>query len=57
MARPDFGMSRVEHEGVVLECRFIAPGITMSDLMTAFHKAEEACGPNDLGPLDKTNKK
>jgi len=47
VARPDFGTRRIEQNGACLECRCIAPGITMSDLMTAYHEAETACTLSD----------
>lgn len=37
----DFGMHRDEHEGVVLEARYIVPGKTLHDLMGIFEEAKK----------------
>jgi hypothetical protein len=47
MTRPDFGWHEVEHEGVKLTCRYIAPGLTMSDLVSIYDEAEKKAAPND----------
>lgn len=47
MARPDFGMHRIEHQGVALECRYIAPGLTLSDLTRIFEQAKKEAKPGD----------
>ena len=47
MPRPDFGIDTIYHEGVPLTCRYIAPGITFSDLARAFHEAKAKAEPGD----------
>jgi hypothetical protein len=41
MSRPDFGKHRVVHQGVELECAYIAPGLTMQDLTRIFNEAHD----------------
>lgn len=47
MARPDFGTLTSVHEGVKLECRAIAPGLSLHDLVVAFGRAKSEAAPND----------
>lgn len=46
MARPDFGMARDEHvlgdRRIVVESKFVAPGLTMSDLVGIFEQATKS---------------
>ena len=44
---PDFGMLTHEHEGVVLECKAIAPGLSLHDLVVAFEDAKKQAAPGD----------
>lgn len=44
---PDFGMHTVYHEGTPLVCRYVAPGVTFSDLEKAFYEAEKGFRPGD----------
>lgn len=44
---PDFGMLQTEVHGITLECRAIAPGISMQDLVHAYSQASEATEPGD----------
>lgn len=37
---PDFGKHQYESDGVVLECDYIAPGLTLSDLTSIFIAAK-----------------
>lgn len=46
-SRPNFGKLYSHHEGVTLECRAIAPGLSLHDLMMVFEEAEKACKPGD----------
>lgn len=41
MSRPDFGMHVVYHGDTALSCRYIAPGLTMYDLVQIFAKARD----------------
>lgn len=47
-SRPDFGRHEIVHDGVKLTCRYIAPGLTLHDLVVifadAYKKAEEEPG-------------
>lgn len=45
--RPDFGMHLVDYEGVTLECRYVAPGLTMQDLTRVFSEARAKSTPED----------
>lgn len=47
MARPDFGMHEIEHHGMKLTCRYVAPGLTMQDLTMIFERAQAEAGPSD----------
>lgn len=51
MSRPNFGDHIVEHESggrkIQLSCKYVAPGLTFSDLMDAFHEAESHLRPDD----------
>lgn len=47
MERPDFGWHETSHEGVKLTCRYVAPGLTMSDLMRIFDEGEAKAEPHD----------
>jgi len=47
MARPDFGWHETYHEGVKLTCRYVAPGLTMQDLMRIFKDAKKEADPTD----------
>jgi hypothetical protein len=42
---PDFGMIRMEWRGGVLECRAIAPGLSMHDLTMIFETASKLGNP------------
>lgn len=44
---PDFGMKSEWHDGVELQCRFIAPGLTLHDLVVAFEDAKAQARPGD----------
>ena len=44
---PDFGTIITEHDGVALECKAIAPGLSMHDLVVAFEDAEKQAAPGD----------
>lgn len=49
MPRPDFGKSYVKTADgqAVLECRNIAPGLTMQDLTMIFERAKNEAEPGD----------
>ncbi len=47
MPRPDFGTHTIEHDGVKLSCRYIAPGLTFHDLAKIFHEAKGQSKPGD----------
>lgn len=44
---PDFGMLRTESMGVILECRAIAPGLSLHDLIVVFEAAKSEAKPGD----------
>lgn len=44
---PDFGWHTSEHEGVKLSCKYIAPGLTVRDLVMLFELASKD-NPNDF---------
>ena len=43
----DFGDITIEHDGVTLSCKAIAPGIALHDLIKAFEKAKNEAQPGD----------
>jgi hypothetical protein len=47
MTRPDFGWHEIEHDGVKLTCRYVAPDLTMQDLVKIFVDAEAGFKPGD----------
>lgn len=44
---PDFGVDRIEWRGTYLECRRVAPGLTMRDLINTYADATKDCTPAD----------
>ena len=48
---PDFGKHVIEFNNggytTKLECKYVAPGLTFSDLLDIFHKAEAHLQPGD----------
>lgn len=52
MPVPDFGEKIVDHEDAIygtikLSCKYMAPGLTMHDIMMAYYEAEKGCSPGD----------
>ena len=47
MGEPEFGTLRAEHDGVTLECRAMAPGLSIHDLVVAFEDAKAQAKPGD----------
>ena len=46
--RPDFGIKRTTLDnGLVLECRYVAPGVTMDDIVRVFEAARKEAEPCD----------
>lgn len=47
LPRPDFGMHQTTFHGLTLECRYVAPGLTFSDLYRVYDEAEKAFQESD----------
>ena len=47
MSRPDFGRHKDEFHGTIMECSFVAPGLTLHDLTMIFQRAKNEAAPGD----------
>ena len=49
---PDFGMIRYDFQGIGLECKAIAPGLSLHDLVMTFEAASRGGNPIAGNPSD-----